>query len=185
MVVAPPFRAVVLLGVARRAAAGCCTLKRPMKSSTTFANADEFNDYGTVLTAETLNRLAAAMGVQWPEWYQTLMEVLLRRLPENGDWLPGGFLYSRPMLITRNTRAYRDGKAHVWVVEPGSRERKAVAWPHGHVVVGSCGEGAVVIDTASAAEKFYVIDRETQVLRVLIDVGAEAVSIEAFAQLLK
>ena len=112
-------------------------------------------NHETVLTQDLFERLGNALSVTWPKWYRRLVLTLLNAPVIHGDWLPGGFLYRRPLLVYRDTIDFRDGRLRLF-----RRASEADApLPPSLIVVGHCSEGAIAIDTISKIKFFMPLTR--------------------------
>lgn len=145
----------------------------------------KIQEYGTLLTPQTLEHLAAALHVQWPTWYKSLMFPLLKVAKTFGDWLPGGFLYSRPALIYRDTIDYQDRNLSLLTtIAHDQHSLQPIDWPQSFVVVGHCGDGAIFINTSADDHIFNNIYKEDYTIRQFIDIRNVAATPEHFAEML-
>jgi len=138
------------------------------------------NDVNLVLTPELFESLATALSVCWPDWYREIILGLLRSPPAYAQrWLPGGFLFASPYLVYEYTTSQRESGMNRWSSE---RNLEQVPWPENYVIVGHCGDGAIVIDTASQKPILLNLYKEDYTLRPFIDLAELKKSPSEFAE---
>jgi len=152
-----------------------------------FASSDiqQVFDQGDVLSPVVFDALSTVLAVQWPEWYRVVVQTLLERPPEWGDWLAGGFLYARPCLVCRDTASYRSGKLRIH--RHGTFDDTLLPvteWSPSYVVVGGTGSGFILIDTSRESPQFLIIDKDTYAISQFLDIAQVASSPESFARTL-
>lgn len=138
-----------------------------------------------VLSGQLLELLEHALGVRWPDWYRRLVLAFVPLIEPHQFWLPGGFLFARPAYIYDSTRQYQIGRVKLYFDENANPNRPhyvAVEWPSTHAIVGSYGDGAVVIDTSSAEPMLLNIYKEDYAFRPFFSLAAIADSPELIAR---
>ena len=128
------------------------------------------------MTAASLDALAAALSVRWPEWYRGFALELAANLNKSRPfWLPGGFIFASPRRAFEDTTAFRRGErffSGVPSIDDAGPQWPARPLPDRYVVVGRTGEGPVIVDTATDAPVLLWLDKEGYWREPLIDFAA-------------
>ena len=134
------------------------------------------------LNATTFEELASALGVQWPDWYRRFVLTLLERPIGPWGWLPGGFIMGELWIVWRDNKYYRTGSGQLYTRPTPDGPRVAVSWPKSYAIVGSCGSGDLLIDTASDDWIIHNIYKEDYCLVPFLNLRDHATSPEEFAK---
>jgi hypothetical protein len=152
---------------------------RPLIAITLFSGGnlpvpDEIDDR---MTPESLDALADALSVRWPDWYPAFaLELATKPNQSRPFWLPGGFIFASPRRAFEDTIAFRrrerffSGAPSVSVAGP---EWPGRPLPDRYVVIGETGEGPVIVDTADEAPRLLWLDKEGYWREPLIDFTAQ------------
>lgn len=134
---------------------------------------DEPDDH---LTGASLDALAAALSVRWPEWYRTFaLELAAQPKEPRPFWLPGGFIFASPRRAFEETTAFRRGErffSGAPSIDEAGAQWPARPLPDRYVVVGRTGEGPVIVDTPTDAPMLLWLDKEGYWREPLIDFTA-------------
>jgi hypothetical protein len=134
------------------------------------------HDIDETTTPASLDALAAALSVRWPDWYVPFVLELADAPHEPQDfWLPGGFIFASPRRAYEETMSFR--RSELFFTGAPSSHLAGPAYParplpDRYVVVGRTGDGPVIVDTASEAASLLSLSNEGYWCDPLIDFEA-------------
>ena len=129
------------------------------------------------VTRESLDTLADALSVRWPDWYPAFaLELATKPNDSRPFWLPGGFIFASPRRAFEDTIAFRRGErffSGAPSIGQAGPEWPGRPLPDQYVVVGETGEGPLIVDTANDAPVLLRLDKEGYWREPLIDFTAQ------------